>query len=111
MRNHKTSDIFSLSRIVKKMDIKKQIAEVAKDVTDYSAEDKTKAETTMQASLVLIFVENIGSAEKEIYNFLADVTDSTAKEIEDMGIPALMALINDLLAQDGIGGFLSSALK
>jgi len=111
MRKLKTSDIFALSRIVKKMDIKKEIALVAKDVSGFSDDEKAKAEATMQTNLILIFVENLFSAEKEIYKLLADVTGSTPKIIEDMELPLFMALIQELFSQEGIGSFLSSALK
>jgi len=111
MRKLITKDIFALSRIIKKMDIKKEISEVAQDVTGYSSEEKIKAEAAMQTSLIMIFVENIGSAEVEIYKFLSDVTGSEVKEIEDMNLTAFMALIKELFSQEGIGDFLPSALK
>lgn len=111
MRKLITKDIFTLSRIIKKMNIKKEIAEVAKDVTGFSAEEKVKAEATMQTSLVLIFIENLGSAEQEIYSLLADVTGSTEKEIEGMDLSLLIPLIKELFNQEGIGSFFSSALK
>jgi len=111
MRKLITKDIFALSRIVKKMSIKKEIAEVAKDVTGFSVKEKAKAEATMQTSLILIFVENLGSAEVEICKLLADVTGSTTEEIESMDLALLVPLIKELLSQEGVGSFLSSALK
>ncbi|OLN27524.1 hypothetical protein [Desulfosporosinus metallidurans] len=111
MRKLKTSDIFSLSKIAKKMDIKKEIASVAKDVSNFSPEEKAKAEATMQSNIIMIFIENIGSAEKEVYKFLADISGSTPKEIEDMELPLFLELIKELFSGEGIGSFFSSALK
>jgi hypothetical protein len=111
MRKLKTSDIFALTRIVKKMNIKKEIAEVAKDVSGFTADEKVKAEATMQTSIILIFVENLGSAETEIYKLLADVTGTTAEDIENMDIDLLIPMIKELFSQEGIGSFLSVALK
>lgn len=111
MRNLKTADLFSLSRILKKMDIKDEIKKIAKDVTGLAEEDKKKAEQTMQIDLMMIFVENIGSAEKEINKLLSDLTDKTAAEIENLGLTELIDLFKELFNQEGLGSFLSTALK
>lgn len=111
MRNLKTSDLFTLSKIVKKMNIKNDIKSLAKDITGLTEDEKIKAEQTMQIDLVMLFVENIGSAEKEIYNLFADITSKTAKEIEDMDLDKFIELITELFKQDGISNFLSQALK
>lgn len=111
MRTLKTADLFSLSRILKKMNVKDDIKKVATNVTGLAEEDKKKAEQTMQIELMMIFVENIGSAEKEINKLLGDLTGKTPKEIEDLGLPELIDLFKELMAQEGVGSFLSTAVK
>ncbi|MBU3098386.1 MULTISPECIES: hypothetical protein [Clostridium] len=111
MRTLKTADLFSLSRILKKMNVKKDIKEIAKNVTGLAKEDKAKAEQEMQIDLMMIFIENIGVAEKEIDKLLGDLTGKTAKEIEELGLTELIDLFKELMAQEGVGSFLSQAVK
>lgn len=111
MRKLKTSDLFGLSKILKKMDIKSDIKALAKDVTGLSDEEKAKASQELQIDLAMLFVENIGSAEKEIYNFLADITENTVEKIKDMDLGDFINLIKELFSQEGLGSFLSTALK
>ena len=111
MRNLKTSDLFSLSRILKKMNIKEDIKKFAKDVTGKTPEEKKKAEQDMEIELAMLFVENIGAAEKEIYKFFADLTGKTAADIENMDLNDFMNLVQELFNQDGFASFLSTASK
>lgn len=111
MRKLKTSDLFSLSRILKKMNIKDEIKVLAKDITGATSEEKKKAEQSMEIDLAMLFVENIGSAEKEIYKFFADLTGKTAADIENMDLNDFMNLVQELFNQDGFASFLSTASK
>jgi len=111
MRSLETRDLFSLSRILKKMNIKDEIRGLAKNVSGMAKEDKKKAEQTMQVDIMMLFVENIGSAEKEIYKLLGDLTDKKVTEIENMKMTEFMDLFKELMEQEGVGSFLSTALK
>lgn len=111
MRNLKTSDLFTLSRIIKKMNIKEDIKLLAKDITGLSNEEKKKAEQSMQIDLTMLFAENIGSAEAEVYKLFADLTDQTVKDIKDMDLDKFIELIQEIFKQGNLGNFLSTALK
>lgn len=111
MRKLETSDLFSLTRILKKMNIKDEIKSLVKDVTGLNDEEKKKAEQALQIELVWLFVENIGNAEKEIYKFLADLTGMKTEEIKHLEPNKFMALIEELFQQDSLGSFFSMALK
>jgi len=111
MRKLKTSDLFSLSRILKKMNIKDEIKVLAKDITGATSEEKKKAEQDMEIELAMLFVENIGAAEKEIYKFFADLTGKTAADIENMDLNDFMNLVQELFNQEGFESFLSTASK
>jgi hypothetical protein len=111
MRNLKTSDLFSLSKIIKKMNIKEDIKALVKNVTGMKPEERQIAEQTMQTDLVMLLIENIGNAEKEVYKLLADISGKTVKEIEDMNIDNFINMIKEIFSQDGIGNFLSVALR
>ena len=93
------------------MDIKEDIKALAQDMTGKGEEEKIKAEQTMEIDLMMLFAENIGSAEKEVYKLFADLTSKTSKEIEDMDLNEFMKIIKELFTQESMGNFLSTALK
>jgi len=111
MRNLKTADLFSLSKIIKKMDIKRDIKALTKDITGVTEAEKIKAEQALQIDLLMLFVDNLGSAEKEIYKFLADVENKTPKEIEDMELDKFVELIKELFAQESLTSLFTTALS
>lgn len=111
MRKLKTSDLFSISRILKKMNIKDEIKGLAKDITGATPEEKEKAQQSMEIDLAMLFVENIGSAEKEIYKFFADLTGKSTTDIENMDLNNFINLVKELFNQEGFASFLSTASK
>lgn len=111
MRNLRTSDLFSLSKIIKKMNIKEDIKALVKNITNLNTEERKNVEKAMQIDLVMLFVENISTAEKEVYKLFADISNKSTKEIEEMGISEFIKLVQDLFNQEDIGDFLSMALK
>ena len=110
MRNLKTSDLFILSKIIKKMDIKSDIKALSQDLVGKTDEEKIKAEQGLQIDLLMLFTENIGSAEKEIYNLLADLEGKKPKEIEDMELAGFIVLIKELFEQESLTSLFSMAL-
>ena len=111
MRNLRTSDLFSLSKIIKKMNIKEDIKALVKNITNLNTEERKNVEKAMQIDLVMLFVENISTAEKEVYKLFADISSKSPKEIEEMGVSEFIELVQDLFNQEDIGDFLSMALK
>ncbi|QCH29251.1 hypothetical protein [Clostridium tyrobutyricum] len=110
-RGLKTKDLFTLTRIVKKMNMKKELREIARDVTGKTAKEKKQALVGTRADLMLLFVENIGNAEQEIYRFLGNLSDKEAQEIADQAPQDTFGMIKELFSEDGFGDFLSTALK
>jgi hypothetical protein len=111
IRKLKTSDLFSLSRILKKMNIKDDIKGLAKNVTGLSKEQKKKAEQEMEIDLAMLFFENITNAEQEIYKFFGDISGKKPEEIADQPPKDTLNMIKELINQEGIGSFLSAASK
>lgn len=110
-RNLKTKDLFSLTRIIKKMNMKAEIKELAKDITGKSDEEKKAAEQGLKADLMLMFIENIGNAESEIYKLLGNLSGKQPKEIEDQSLKDTFKMIEELFSEENFGDFLSTALK
>jgi hypothetical protein len=111
MRNLKTADLFSVSRIIKKMNIKENLRNLTQDVTEFTKEEKEKVNKNLQIDLLMLLVENLGSAEQEIYKLIGDLESKSPKEIEAMELDAFMELMKGLLAQESLGKLFSMALK
>lgn len=111
MRGLNTSDLFALTRIIKKMNIKSEIKALAKDVTNLSEEEKIKAKDSFNIDLALLFIENIGSAENEIYKLLSGMSGKTVEEVSEQGLGETIKIIENIFEDEEIGSFLKQALK
>ena len=83
MRNLKTSDIFSMCRLLNKIGVREEIREVAKQ----AEESKTKkVRFDMGFDLIFGVIEKATqeNAEKEIYIFIADLLECSWEEVRDM---------------------------
>lgn len=98
LRKLKTSDIFKVSKIIKKMGIKKELN---------LAEKKTQVETG--AELIITIFENLHLAEDEVNMFLADLSGMTKEEFENLEIEKVIEIINEFKNTSGIASFLKSA--
>lgn len=110
MRNLKTSDLFSLSRILKKMDIKNELKKLVTNITGTPKERK-KAEKELEIDMIMLFVENISNAEQDTYKFLSDLSGKTPQEIENQAPKETITMIKELFSKEGFNDFLSLASK
>ncbi|MCH3962692.1 MAG: hypothetical protein LKE46_00220 [Clostridium sp.] len=110
-RGLKTKDLFSFTRIIKKMNIKPELKKLVKDVTGKTEEEKKAMQRDLKVDIMFTFIESIGNADQEIYKFLGDLADKKPKEIEDQPPQDTMQMVEELFNEDGFGDFLSSAVK
>ncbi|AAK78044.1 hypothetical protein BJV85_000100 [Clostridium acetobutylicum] len=110
MRNLKTSDLFSLSRILKKMNIKDELKRLAANITGTPKERK-KAEKELEIDMIMLFIENISNAEQETYKFLADLSGKTPQEISEQAPKETISMIKEVFSKEGFNDFLSLASK
>lgn len=96
MRDLKTGDIYKMSRILKKMDLK------------FNVDSKTSQEQ-MGVELVQKVVENLHLAENEVNAFLAELIDITPEEFADLPLGEVMEIINQFKDQKDIKAFLQLA--
>lgn len=113
MRKLAIKDAFALARIIKKADIKAEIAEFANNV-------KGKATAENAETIGIEFVVTILSAltdkeiEQEFYSLFADVIGGiTAEEASLMSIPSVIAKCKEIFEENDIKNFFISlsALK
>ncbi|MCM3665509.1 hypothetical protein M3204_13915 [Mesobacillus subterraneus] len=98
MRNLKFKDAFAVSRILKKMHIRP-------DVQDGMTQEQ------LGADLVFKFVENIGEAEEEVLEFLADLKGIKPDELAKMDFEEAAKMIEDFKNIKGLQSFFQQVGK
>lgn len=103
MRNLNNKDLFKVMRIMRKANIKEEFINM--ELPDDLNED--------QFGTMMIFqvIESAPQAEKEIFEFLADVGGVSVKEIENDEFELLPKIIDHLQTQDKLITFLKQAFK
>ena len=96
MRELKTKDIFKMSKILKKMDLK------VGDVVG-------KKQEQVGAELILEVFENLHLAEAEVNEFLADMKGITVTEFEELPIDKTMEIIKEFKEMKGLSSFFKQA--
>ena len=98
MRVLKTSDIFKMSKILKKMNLQMEIKE---DTT----------QTAAGVQFIQKIAENIHMAEEEVNEFLGGLVGITKEEFSDLEIEETMEIIEMFKKQKGLTGFFKLAGK
>lgn len=99
LRKLKTSDIFKLSKILKKMNMKKEL----------DLKDKTQEE--VGAEMIITIFENLHMAEDEVGEFLGSLANMTKKEFSELEMDKVMEIISEFKEMSGIASFLKSASR
>ncbi|ALY08072.1 hypothetical protein BhaS171_00016 [Bacillus phage vB_BhaS-171] len=98
MRSLKTSDIFKMSKILKKMDLKLDV------------NDKT-TQMEMGVHLIQKLGENLHLAEDEVNAFLSEMVGITPEQFAELPIEDTFEIIKLFKEQKGLSNFLSLAGK
>ncbi len=94
MRNLKAKDVFAMSKILKKMNIK----------NDLDPTGKTQAQFGQEFFMTIL--ENIGNAEDEFNAFFADLVGISKEEFAELGFDEVFEILEQFKEQDGIKRFL-----
>lgn len=95
MRELKTSDIFKMSKILKKLDMK------------INVENKTAEE--LGGEMILQLGENMHLVENEVNEFMASMVGCTSKEFSDLPILKMLEYAEEFKKMPGIADFFKSA--
>lgn len=98
MRKLKTSDIFKMSKILKKMNIRFEIEE---GITP----------SQMGIQMIQRIIENLHLAEDEVNEFLGSLVGLDAKKFSELPIEDTLQIITLFKGQKGIANFLKLAGK
>ncbi|MCR8635746.1 hypothetical protein [Paenibacillus radicis (ex Xue et al. 2023)] len=105
VRPLKTMDLFPMSRILKKMDLKDSLKHIATLKRDEASQKKLGFEILMTA------LENIHLAEAEVIAFLADLTGMKPDKLKELELSEFMKVIDQFKGQKSFASFLQQAAK
>ena len=120
-----TRDLGLFSRIVAKMDIRKDITGMFRTmqidkperpkgmsqeeykvyVEEHIQAKAEEANRAMMADLLIILIENYHKAEKEVYTLLAGLSDQSVADIEELPLKGFIELLKELLEDESIIDF------
>ena len=117
MRKLNIKDAFTLARIIKKADIKEEIADFANRIAvKKNGKDETVNTEAVGLEFVITLITSLSSkdTEQEFYALLADIRgDITADEVSKLSIPEVLDNVKTIIRENDIKSFFTSlsALK
>ena len=109
LRELKTKDIFKMSKILKKMNLK--INANDEKIKDENGEEIIVIKTQKQvgAEIILKIFENLYLAEIEVNSFFADMCGITPKEFSELSIEKTFEIFKEFKSIAGLSSFLKQA--
>lgn len=111
MRDLSFEDMFTISKIIKKMNIKNEIKVLIMDAKKDKKADGENAAQSLGIDVALIFVENIGSAEREVYQLFASLIEKKVEEVKKMKATEVFEIVKGLFENEDAKKVFSMALK
>ena len=105
MRELKLKDIYKLSAIIDKMQVKADLNKLMDD-----AKKQPDAQAYIGGQMIMILVSRLHMAQKEVSSFLADLTGQTVEQLEDLSIKEVTELFKELFGKNDMSGFFNSAV-
>lgn len=102
-----TTDLFTLSRILKTMALKEELKTLDLDL---ESEDKSNIRNEVLIELMYIFLENMGSAETEIFKFVSSLSGITEKELKE-NPEIFISTLKEIFKMDGFSKLFPKALQ
>lgn len=113
-----SSHLFSMFRLISKFGIEnfKGIFNDVQGTVNSNGEvdkDKLAEQVGMEIifSAVGIIISNLGNCEKEVYDFLSNVSNLTVEEVSNLKIDVLASMIIDVIKKEEFKGFFSAVSK
>ena len=98
LRELKTGDIFKMSKVLKKMDIKIEVK-------------KGMSQGQVGFEIINQIFSNLHMAEKEVADFMGDLVGITGNEFQELSLEDSMSIISQFKDLDGVESFLKLANK
>lgn len=122
MRKLKATDVFKMIKIMNKVGVTKALKKMTQgdlgdELRDIFTKKNEESETAFEHAGMLIFahvaeivMNEVEKAEKEINEFLAELTSTSKKEIEDLSMHEYTALIVNFFKKEELRSFFGQLL-
>lgn len=114
MRKLNIKDAFTLARIIKKADIKEEIADFANCIAvKKNSKDETVNTEAVGLEFVITLLTSLSNkeTEQEFYSLLADIRgDITADDVSKLSIPEVLDNVKAIIRENDVKSFFTSAL-
>lgn len=97
------SDIFKVSKILKKIGLKNEISKMVRPLKEGQEKDDVAMDIGIE--LMVMIIENIHMAEKEIFDLLGNLVCMSAEELANKDTDYLLDLVEELKNSEDIMGF------
>ncbi|MCD2345819.1 hypothetical protein [Clostridium guangxiense] len=116
MKELSFEDVFTISKIIKKMNIRKEIKGCINDIKpalsgDENKEDHEELVESLGIDMALLFVENIPSAEKEVYSLFSNLTEKKTEEVKKMKATEIFEMVKNWFTNEDMKKVFSTALN
>lgn len=105
LRPLKTSDLGLFSKIISKMEVKKEVANLFVDITDKNENELETLNKQLGVDLTFIILENYWKAEKEFHKLLSSMSGKTEKQIADSSPTEFIGMLKELTQDENFEGF------
>jgi hypothetical protein len=106
--------LFPFLKLMKALNIREDFKQVFKnrvDVSEMTDDDKNQLLQERGLDMVLMLMEKMPTAEKEIKSFLALYSDKSLDDIENMPVEDFIDLIKQFFAEPQFKSFFTQAVK
>lgn len=115
MKDLRFEDVFTISKIIKKMNIREEIKKSIKDTTsnndDENKEDHESFAESLGIDVALLFVENIPAAEKEVYSLFSNLTEKKIEDVKKMKATEVFEIVKSWFTNEDMKQVFSTALN
>lgn len=114
MRKLMFKDVFAAMRILRTANIKKKLAELTVSIADTQGEKQDELQKKLGVEAFAVLLESISdkTAEKALYELLADICeDKTEEEIATLDFEQVMGLFKQIATKNDLKSFFASVLS
>lgn len=118
MRQLQAQDIFTFSRLLKKLNIKEQVLDLlkAKDCIEVKKEDGLEIKPEVKEDfgskfirIAVMALEDINLVEDEFYGFLVPISEKSLEEVKCLSLLELRKIFDAVFKDEGLLSFFKSA--
>ena len=116
LRKLTSKDIFPMSKIISKIGIKEFKECFESDAVKNATKDKNNVDVTALGMAVMfdvagVILAHLSDCENDIYNFLADLSGVSVKELQAVSMAELAEMIIDLVQKEEFKDFFKVVTK